>query len=110
MTDATQLLRPETDLERLLLSMPEFQEGLFWGEPRFGHPEGNVVFHVREVLDNIERLPKRFLEHRESLRVIAFVHDTFKFREDKSQPRDWTRHHGILARQFLEPIFTNKTI
>ena len=35
------LLQPESDLEKLLLTLPEFQQGLRWGEPRFGHPEGD---------------------------------------------------------------------
>lgn len=109
-TDITRFLRPETDLERLLLTLPEFEEGLFWGEPRFGHPEGQVIFHIQEVLKNIDRLPGRFAAFRERLRLITFVHDTFKYKEDKSSPRDWTRHHGILSRQFLEPICSDRAV
>ncbi|MDV7390303.1 hypothetical protein RZS08_03065, partial [Arthrospira platensis SPKY1] len=50
-------LQPETDLERQLILHPEFREGLLWGVPRYGHPEGEIYKHIREVLDNIERLP-----------------------------------------------------
>ena len=35
------------------------------------------------------------------LRVIAFVHDTFKYNEPRSRPRDWSRHHSVLAKEFL---------
>ncbi len=98
-------LRPETDIEHRLLSAPEFVTGLQWGIPRYGHPEGEVYKHVREVLDNIDRLQLTAAD-RERLRLIAFAHDTFKYAEDKSHPRDWSKHHGILARQFLER-FTN---
>ncbi len=96
------LLQPETPLERLLLSTAEFRHGLLWGEPRFGHPEGKVALHVREVLDNIDLIQHLAPEHREQLRLIAFTHDTFKFAEDRSRPRDWQKHHGLLARRYLE--------
>lgn len=102
------LLRPETPLERLLLSTAEFRHGLLWGEPRFGHPEGKVAFHVREVLDNIDRIASISAALREQLRLIAFTHDTFKYAEDRSRPRDWQKHHGVLARRYLE-TYTSDT-
>ncbi|MBK6929644.1 MAG: hypothetical protein IPH12_01830 [Saprospirales bacterium] len=96
------LLRPETHLERQLLDIPEFQCGLLWGEPRFGHPEGKVALHIREVLDNIDLIRGLPETQRGQLRLVAFVHDTFKYAEDRSHPRDWNKHHGLLARRFLE--------
>ncbi|MFZ2897297.1 MAG: hypothetical protein WA004_01670 [Saprospiraceae bacterium] len=95
------LLGPETELEETLLRLPEFRFGLMWGEPRFGHPEGKVILHVREVMDNIDRLDIA-PAHRLRLRLVALVHDTFKYLEDKSSPRDWSRHHAPIARRFLE--------
>lgn len=106
----TALLSPETALERQLLERPEFLEGLDWGVPRFGHPEGKVVFHIQEALGNIDALPERFAPFREKLRLIAFVHDAFKIYEDKSRPRDWSRHHGILARRFFEKFHADETV
>jgi hypothetical protein len=97
------LLRPETDLERHLLSLSAIQQGLLWGEPRFGHPEGRIAFHVREVLDNIARIEGLSKKMRQQLRLIALVHDTFKYAEPRTRPRQWDRHHAVLARQFLEP-------
>jgi hypothetical protein len=100
--NAKELLEPESHLEQLLLEDEEFVKGLYWGQPRFGHPEGLVLLHVREVLDNIDKLDIS-KEDRARLRLIAFAHDTFKFREDKnSQPRNWQLHHGVLARKFME--------
>lgn len=96
------LLQPENELEKYLLTLPEFQVGLRWGEPRFGHPEGVVAYHVRDVLDNIDLIRNLSAPDRERLRLIALTHDTFKYAEDRSRPRDWTRHHGVLARRFLE--------
>jgi hypothetical protein len=94
-------LQPETPLEKQLLCVPEFVRGLSWGVPRYGHPEGEVYKHVREVLDNIDQLPVDDFA-RERLRQIAFVHDTFKYLEDKTHPRDWSKHHGAIGRRFLE--------
>ena len=95
------LLRPETSLERQLLLDPEFYGGLHWGVPRFGHPEGKILYHIREVLDNIDKL-KIDETTRRQLRLITFAHDAFKNIEHKGTPRDWTRHHAVLARQFME--------
>ena len=103
------LLRPENDLERTLLADPEFQAGLMWGEPRYGHPEGKVALHVEEVLDNIDRISGLSNEQRTRLRLIAYAHDTFKYREDRSRPRDWSKHHAMLARRFMEK-YTADTI
>lgn len=94
-------LRPETALEKELLQIPEFIQGLFWGVPRYGHPEGEVYKHVKEVLENIDRLSLD-AQSRERLRLVAFVHDTFKYMEDKSVPRDWSKHHSMCARRFME--------
>lgn len=104
------LLRPETELERHLLWVPEFRYGLLWGEPRFGHPEGQVALHIREVLDNIDQVPALTTQQRQQLRLIAWVHDTFKYAEDRSRPRDWSKHHGILARNFLEPYVQDQVV
>jgi HD domain len=96
------LLRPDTALEWSLLGMPEFEAGMLWGEPRYGHPEGKVAYHVREVLDNIERIPNLHPQDRARLRLIAYVHDTFKYQEDRSTPRNWQMHHAAIATRFLQ--------
>jgi hypothetical protein len=54
------------------------------------------------VLDNVNRISGILPEMRTRLRLIAFAHDTFKYAEDRSRPRDWLKHHGILARRFME--------
>jgi hypothetical protein len=109
--DILQLLRPETDLERRLISQPAMLDGLAWGEPRYGHPEGKVVYHVVDVFDNIRRLsPALSPNAYRQMRLIALLHDSFKYVEGKEIPRDWTKHHGILARKFAENFIQEKTI
>ncbi len=104
------LLRPETATEKQLLLLPEIEEGMLWGEPRFGHPEGKVYLHVREVLDNIERVEGISRKLREQLRLVAILHDAFKFCEDRTIPRDWSRHHGVLARKFAEKYISDPAV
>lgn len=94
------LLQPENPLEASFLEDAEFRRGLVWGVPRYGHPEGTIWAHIIEVNENIGRLPIDE-ETRATLRIICWVHDTFKHIEDKSSPRDWTKHHGVYARNFL---------
>jgi HD domain len=110
-TIAEELLNPESQLEQKLLTIAEFRTGLFWGIPRFGHPEGKVVYHVKDVLDNINKLPHQTQQHREQLRVIAYVHDTFKYQESAGrEPHDWSTHHAVLARRFMENHSTDTSI
>lgn len=100
-----EVLKPETELEMRLLQDPEFTEGLSWGVPRYGHPEGEIYKHIQEVLENINLLGAQGLD-RERLRLVALVHDSFKHKESRGIPRDWSKHHSVLARQYLER-FTN---
>jgi hypothetical protein len=93
------LLQPETLLEAILLDTTVFREGLDWGTPRFGHPEGKVGLHVREVLDNVEQTAWD-ADSRQHLRLITFAHDTLKYREFQLGRR--VKHHGLLAREFME--------
>ncbi len=81
----------ETELEYLIAADLDWQRGVEWGKPRQGHPEGKVLFHVHDVLQNVDRYfadsPDRW-----RLRLIALLHDSFKFQAKAS--------HGLLARQF----------
>jgi hypothetical protein len=105
------LILPETALEEQLLQTPEFNKGLSWGKPRYGHPEGAVIYHIVEVLENIERLMLNPIE-RETLRLVALVHDTFKFKEEQLRiwDEDYSQHHGILARRFMEQYTDDESV
>ncbi len=47
---------------------------------------------------------------RRDLRLVTLVHDTFKYAEDKTEPRDWTQHHGVLARRFVERYSSTRRV
>lgn len=96
------VLEPQTTYEADLITRSEFVEGLMWGQPRYGHPEGRVAFHIREVFQNINYLQDLSPQRKQMLRIVALVHDTFKYKEDRNIPRDWSKHHGVLARKYIE--------
>lgn len=103
------LLQPESALEQQLIETPELQEGLIWGSPRPGHPEGQVYKHILEVFDNIDQLPID-ADERQKLRIIAIVHDSFKFKEVLQKPRSWPLHHAVLAKRFLQDFLDDSLV
>lgn len=106
MEQITALISPETSLEQQIMQDVLWQKGVFWGKPRKGHPEGLVLYHIKEVLDNVDKLTHIDALTRQHLRLITLIHDTFKFQEDLSFPRDWSKHHAIYARKFAERYLT----
>lgn len=109
------LLQPETELEQLFFKDARFRAGLLWGKPRFGHPEGKVLYHIREVLDNVEKVYAKLPLHqrdlvRQQLRLITFVHDTFKNEEQQILLATKKRkHHALIAKEFLAN-YTNSQV
>lgn len=102
-------ITPENELERRVLAEPDLIEGLAWGEPRAGHPEGAVGAHVADLL---ERLDRERLEpaDREVLRFITIVHDAFKNKVRQRLPRVGENHHAMRARRFAERFVDDERI
>jgi HD domain len=102
--DARELIpgfEPETELERRATAEPELLEGLSWGEPRAGHPEGAVGTHVGHLLEALDR-DGATGEERELLRFMAIVHDAFKYQVRERLPRVGENHHAMRARRFAQ--------
>jgi hypothetical protein len=102
-------LQPETFLEQEIVSSVEWIKGASWGEPRSGHPEGAVIFHILEVLHNVDNY-YRNSPLREKLRVISIVHDTFKNKVDFRLPKTGENHHAMIARRFAEKFTDDESI
>lgn len=103
-------LQPESDLERFIMSQPEWIKGTLWGTPRPGHPEGTVLFHLMEVLENVDKAPLD-RSTRASLRLITLIHDSFKHLEETERPRtDWKLHHAYIAAAFSRTIGMDNAI
>ncbi len=92
---------PETELERAVAADPALREGLAWGKPRRGHPEGAVGEHVADLLRTIERWGETG-KRREELRFLALVHDALKYRVQSWRPKTGENHHASRARRFAE--------
>jgi hypothetical protein len=92
---------PENDLERRISKDPELLEGLAWGEPREGHPEGSVATHVQHLLGTLDGWDEP-PERRAALRVMALVHDAFKGDVIERLPKISRNHHADRARRFAE--------
>jgi hypothetical protein len=53
------------------------------------------------VLANVERHATS-PEERRDLRLVALVHDTFKYQVNPARPKTGENHHATLARRFAE--------
>jgi hypothetical protein len=92
---------PETDAEERLAAHPSVLTGLAWGEPREGHPEGSVGAHVGDLLATIDAWGEEGTR-REDLRLLALLHDAFKYAVTGALPKVGSNHHGRRARRFAE--------
>ena len=101
-------IKPETDLEKRILDSQVFVDGALYGKARHGHPEGQVIYHIGEVLKNIDKYGTP--ETREKLRLIALIHDTFKHKVNRSQPMYGDNHHAMIARRFAEKFTVDTEI
>ncbi len=105
-----QLIMPENMLERQILSDEDWRTGAFWGEPRSGHPEGKIIYHIQEVLTNVDKAATSSLL-RQQLRLVTILHDTFKHLEEQTRPRtDWSKHHAIFALNFAKKYISDKAV
>lgn len=106
-------IQPFNETEEKVINDLEFQKGVQYGKPRPGHPEGKVLMHIIEVLKNIE---DKFNENKLSqfayadLRFIAIVHDSFKYKVDKSKPKNGNNHHAVIAKNFANKFINNKSL
>ncbi len=104
-------IKPETKLEKKILSDIEIQQGLKYGQRRKGHPEGEVKNHVLELLVKVEKIRGKIeKEIICKLRFIILTHDSLKYKVDRSKPKIGENNHGMLARRFAEKLISNELI
>ena len=99
MTRIDDIIKPESELEEAIINDVEFIDGASYGKPRHGHPEGEIIYHIKDVLNNVDRFAG---SNRADLRLIAIIHDTFKYKVDRDKPKVGNNHHGKIARDFAE--------
>jgi hypothetical protein len=96
----------ENELEAAVTRDPDLLEGLAWGEPRAGHPEGAVAVHVEHLLERLDGWDEP-PDRRAKLRFIALVHDSFKADVWERLPKIGRNHHADRARRFAERYTTD---
>ncbi len=85
-----------------LLTDPDYQRHLDWGEARSGHPEGTVRAHISELERNLQALqPKLSDADYWKLKLLIHTHDTFKAEAEHGVAIAHPRSHASLARTFL---------
>jgi hypothetical protein len=99
----------ETPLERAIAADPIWQRGIAWGWPRPGHAEGQVIYHIADVLANVERYALS-TDDRRDLRLITLLHDSLKYRVDPGRPRSGENHHARRARRFAQRYITDQRV
>jgi len=103
-----EIIKPETELENRIINDKDFIEGVMWGKPRNGHPEGQVIYHIGNVLKNVDKYSTS--KNRDVLRLIAIIHDSFKYKVDIKKPKSGENHHAMIARRFAEKYIQDKEI
>ena len=90
------------EIFKRLIVDPRYQANIEYGEPRPGHPEGKVKFHIAELESNLEKIRPRLNseENYWKLKFMIHVHDTFKADAEHDVPVLHPRSHASLARVF----------
>lgn len=85
-----------------ILADPRYQENIEYGEPRSGHPEGKVKYHIAELEENLEKMAAQGISEEQywKLKFIIHVHDTFKAEAVPDSPILSPASHASLARCF----------
>jgi hypothetical protein len=99
----------ETPLERAIAADPIWQYGIAWGWPRPGHAEGKVIYHIADVLANVERYALS-ADDRRDLRLITLLHDSLKYRVDPGRQRSGENHHARRARRFAQRYISDQRV
>ena len=85
-----------------IMSDPRYQKNIEYGEPRSGHPEGKIKYHIAELEENLEKLVSRGISEQQywKLKFLIHIHDTFKADAIPDSPILSPNSHASLAREF----------
>lgn len=85
-----------------------YQKNIEYGEPKPGHLEGKLKFHIADLVENLERLRKRGISDEDywKLKFMIHVHDLLKAEAQSNTPTLHSQNHATLAKEFASE-FTN---
>jgi hypothetical protein len=92
-----------------ILADPRYQRNIEYGEPRSGHPEGRIKFHIADLENNLERLSARSISSLSywKLKFLIHVHDSFKGEVDPASPFSYQHNHEALAREYASQFIND---
>ena len=89
------------DIVSRVIADPRYLKNIEYGQPRPGHPEGKVKYHIAELEANLEKLAPRISEMQYwKLKFLIHVHDTFKVDAVPDSRIESPNSHASLARAF----------
>ncbi len=96
------------EIIELVKADSRYRKNIEYGEPRPGHPEGKVKFHIADLEENLEALRIKGIsqENYWKLMFLIHTHDSFKAEAKKDAPAQDPQSHATLAREFARQ-FTN---
>jgi hypothetical protein len=89
---------------------PRYLKNIEYGEPRPGHPEGQVKYHIAILETNLEILRNKgiSLDDYWKLMFLIHVHDSFKAEAQDNTPTLHPYNHATLAKEYARE-FTDDT-
>ena len=85
-----------------IINDARYLKNIEYGEPRPGHPEGKIKFHIAEMEETLEALRSRCISDEQywKLKFLIHVHDTFKAEAVPNSAILNPNSHASLARKF----------
>lgn len=100
------------DILEKIMSDARYQKNVEYGEPRAGHPEGKIKFHIQELEENLERLVPRGISEDQywKLKFLIHLHDTFKAEATPNVPILNPESHASLAQKFAAEFIDDQDL
>jgi len=104
---------PLTDTLNKIMSDARYVEGIKYGVPRKGHPEGSVGKHIADLLANLDKMWEGgWLSGDEfwKLTILIHVHDIMKYAAKPDSAINDPQSHASLAAKFLSEFSDDKDL
>jgi len=100
------------DIVEKIFADPRYQKNIEYGEPRSGHPEGKVKYHIAELEENLEKLGSHGISEEQywKLKFLIHVHDTFKADAVPDEPIVSPNSHASLAKKFASEFIEDQDL
>lgn len=95
-----------------IIADPRYLKNIEYGEPRSGHPEGKVKYHILALEENLEKLSSHGISEEQywKLKFLIHVHDTFKADASPDAPIVSPNSHASLAKKFASEFIDDEDV